>query len=105
MTLLADTHLATKQVQTRAFSEPMLVYLLTGVAVVGGLVYAVGGFNGSLRVRTVDVYDPAKDIWSSAASMEARRSTLGSAVLNGCIYAVGGFDGSSGNTAPCNSEK
>ena len=63
---------------------------------VGGLVYAVGGFNGSLRVRTVDVYDPVKDSWSSAASMEARRSTLGAAVLNGCIYAIGGFDGSSG---------
>jgi len=69
---------------------------IAGVAVLGGLVYAVGGFNGSLRVRTVDVYDPAKDSWSSVASMEARRSTLGAAVLNGCIYAIGGFDGSSG---------
>ena len=63
-----------------------------------GLVYAVGGFNGSLRVRTVDVYDPIKDMWSSVASMEARRSTLGAAILNGMIYAVGRFDGSSGVT-------
>ena len=70
--------------------------LFLGVAVVGGLVYAVGGFNGSLRVRTVDVYDPVKDSWSSVASMEARRSTLGVDVLSGCIYAIGGFDGSSG---------
>lgn len=71
-----------------------------GVAVVRGRVYAVGGFNGSLRVRTVDVYDPATDTWSSIASMEARRSTLGVAVLNEYIYAVGGFDGSAGlNTA------
>ena len=67
-----------------------------GVAVVRGLVYAVGGFNGSLRVRTVDVYDPARDSWSSAPNMEARRSTLGVAVLNDQIYAVGGFDGSTG---------
>ena len=65
-------------------------------SVMNGLVYAVGGFNGSLRVRTVDVYDPAKDQWSAIVSMEARRSTLGAAVLNGLIYAVGGFDGSSG---------
>lgn len=35
-------------------------------------VYAVGGFNGSLRVRTVDVYDPATDQWSTCCSMEAR---------------------------------
>ncbi len=63
---------------------------------VNGLVYAVGGFNGSLRVRTVDVYDPVRDMWSTVASMEARRSTLGAALLNGLIYGVGGFDGSSG---------
>jgi len=67
-----------------------------GVAVVQGRVYAVGGFNGSLRVRTVDFYDPLRDAWSSAPNMEARRSTLGVAVLNDCIYAVGGFDGSTG---------
>lgn len=67
-----------------------------GLAVIGDKVYAVGGFNGSLRVRTVDVYDPASDSWSNCCSMEARRSTLGVAVLNGCIYAVGGFDGSTG---------
>ena len=67
-----------------------------GVALINGLVYAVGGFNGSLRVRTVDVYDPMKNVWSSAPSMEARRSTLGVAVLDGRIMAVGGFDGSTG---------
>ena len=67
-----------------------------GVALINGIVYAVGGFNGSLRVRTVDMYDPMKDVWTGCPSMEARRSTLGVAVLNDVIYAVGGFDGSSG---------
>ncbi|ETN63611.1 ring canal kelch protein [Anopheles darlingi] len=67
-----------------------------GLAVLGDKVYAVGGFNGSLRVKTVDVYDPALDQWTTSHCMEARRSTLGVAVLNNCIYAVGGFDGSTG---------
>ena len=67
-----------------------------GVAVLDGLVYAVGGFNGSLRVRTVDCYDPVKDQWRPVASMEARRSTLGAAVMNGLLYAIGGFDGTTG---------
>ena len=58
-----------------------------GVAVVRGRVYAVGGFNGSLRVKTVDEYDPVKDGWQPVASMDARRSTLGVAVLNDHIYA------------------
>lgn len=48
-----------------------------GLAVLNDKVYAVGGFDGSLRVRTVDVYDPAIDSWSTSCSMEARRSTLG----------------------------
>ncbi|KAH1166671.1 hypothetical protein KIL84_015843 [Mauremys mutica] len=67
-----------------------------GVVFMAGNVYAVGGFNGSLRVRTVDVYDGVKDQWTSIASMQERRSTLGAAVLNELLYAVGGFDGSTG---------
>ncbi|XP_061626474.1 kelch-like protein 2 isoform X3 [Phyllopteryx taeniolatus] len=67
-----------------------------GVVYVGTCVYAVGGFNGSLRVRTVDCYDPLMDRWTSVSSMQDRRSTLGAAVLNGLLYAVGGFDGSTG---------
>ncbi|KAM6440908.1 kelch-like protein 2 isoform 2-T2 [Liasis olivaceus] len=67
-----------------------------GVVYMNGLVFAVGGFNGSLRVRTVDSYDPVKDQWTSVANMQDRRSTLGAAELNGLLYAVGGFDGSTG---------
>ena len=48
----------------------------------------------------MDQYDPTSDTWTSIASMEARRSTLGVAVFNDMIFAVGGFDGSCGlNTA------
>ncbi|CAL8075498.1 unnamed protein product [Calicophoron daubneyi] len=67
-----------------------------GVAVVGGLVYVVGGFNGALRVRSVEIYDPLRNTWHSGPNMECRRATLGVAVLNGHIYAIGGFDGSTG---------
>ena len=67
-----------------------------GVAVLDGCIYAVGGFNGSLRIRTVDCYDPLRNQWRTVASMEARRSTLGAAVLNGLLYAIGGFDGTTG---------
>lgn len=74
--------------------------LLPGVVYVSGCVYAVGGFNGSLRVRTVDCYDPMMDRWTSVSSMQDRRSTLGAAVLNGLLYAVGGFDGSTGGVGP-----
>jgi kelch-like protein 2/3 len=59
-----------------------------GLAVVLGKTYAVGGFNGSLRVKTVDIFDPQTGKWTSGPPMNARRSTLGVAVLNNKIYAV-----------------
>ena len=87
----------------------------------GDLVYAIGGFNGSARIRSVEIYDPRRyacrltrrqcrlchlvnlrqwflyrDLWLTGPPMEARRSTLGVAVLEGTIIAVGGFDGSTG---------
>lgn len=64
-----------------------MIYI-AGLSVLGGRVYAVGGFNGSQRIRTVDVYDASADQWSACSGMEARRSTLGVAVLGNCIYAV-----------------
>lgn len=59
-----------------------------GLALVDNKVYAVGGFNGSLRVKTVEVYDTQSDSWSTGPPMSARRSTLGVAVLGNKIYAV-----------------
>ncbi|XP_056130977.1 kelch-like protein 3 isoform X2 [Lampris incognitus] len=67
-----------------------------GVVSMAGHVYAVGGFNSSLRERTVDVYDGVRDQWSAVSSMQERRSTLGAAVLGDLLYAVGGFNGSIG---------
>lgn len=67
----------------------MIIFLPhIGLSVLGGRVYAVGGFNGSARVRTVDIYDASTDQWSPCPEMSARRSTLGVAVLGNCIYAV-----------------
>ena len=36
-----------------------------GVGVLGGLVYAVGGYDGNSRhcLSSVEVYDPDRDIW------------------------------------------
>lgn len=80
---------------SRWFKTDFLRHFL-GVVSMGGRVFAVGGFNSSLRERTVDVYDGAKDQWESVASMQERRSTLGAAVLQDLLYAVGGFNGSIG---------
>jgi kelch-like protein 2/3 len=42
-----------------------------------GLVYLIGGFNGTSRIRSVDIYNPAHDEWTNGADMLSRRGTLG----------------------------
>lgn len=44
-----------------------------GVAVVNGLLYAIGGYDGQSRLRTVEVYNPETDTWTKVASMNTQR--------------------------------
>ena len=60
-----------------------------GVAVLDGMLYAVGGYNGQETLRTVEKYDPALGQWTMVADMLNARSLLGVAALNGFLYAVG----------------
>ncbi|XP_045512605.1 kelch-like ECH-associated protein 1B isoform X3 [Pieris brassicae] len=64
-----------------------------GVAVMDGLLYAVGGSAGSEYHKSVERYDPETDTWTYAASMGCARLGVGVAVVNRLLYAVGGFDG------------
>ncbi|ELK24978.1 Tyrosine-protein phosphatase non-receptor type 23 [Myotis davidii] len=66
-----------------------------GVAVVNGLLYAIGGYDGQLRLSTVEVYNPETDTWARAGSMNSKRSAMGTVVLDGQIYVCGGYDGTS----------
>nr|7ONH_A Chain A, SAKe6BE-L3 [synthetic construct]7ONH_B Chain B, SAKe6BE-L3 [synthetic construct] len=83
-----------------------------GVAVLNGLIYAVGGFatleteSGELvptELNSVEAYDPERNEWSLVAPLSTRRSGVGVAVLNGLIYAVGGYDGSPDGSTHLNS--
>ena len=44
-----------------------------GVAVTGGKLYAFGGFNGSERLSTVEVYDPKAKKWVQGRTMLCKR--------------------------------
>ncbi|XP_060679705.1 kelch-like protein 18 [Hemiscyllium ocellatum] len=73
-----------------------------GVAMVNGLLYAIGGFDGQSRLNTVEVYNPETDKWTKVASMNSKRSAMGTAVMDGHIYVCGGYDGiSSLNSVEC----
>ncbi|OCT90403.1 hypothetical protein XELAEV_18019015mg [Xenopus laevis] len=57
-------------------------------------VFAMGGYNGTDQLNSVERYDVEKDVWSFVAPMRHRRSALGVTVHQGKIYVLGGYDGS-----------
>jgi N-acetylneuraminic acid mutarotase len=68
-----------------------------GAALIDGRIYVVGGRIGSTfiiglsnNVSTNEVYDVAKNTWSSVVGMPTPRSGIGVAVLNGRMHVLGG---------------
>jgi N-acetylneuraminic acid mutarotase len=63
----------------------------TSAAVLDGKIYAIGGrWSGIGEMKSVEVYDPAGDTWSSAPDLQTARGGFASVVVNGIIYAIGG---------------
>jgi hypothetical protein len=63
----------------------------------GTCLYAVGGFDGSNFVGTLEAYSPKSNIWTTLPSMPTPRLRLGAAaapcpqgVKGTCLFAVGG---------------
>ena len=48
-----------------------------GVAIVNRLLYGVGGYDGTNRLRSVERYHPENDEWVPVASMNTTRSGAG----------------------------
>lgn len=63
-----------------------------GTAVVGDLVYAIGGYENSYSGR-VQVFDSASGAWVERAPLGVPRTRLEAVELGGKIYAIGGFNG------------
>ncbi|KAE9544394.1 hypothetical protein AGLY_001573 [Aphis glycines] len=65
-----------------------------GVGVLNGLMYAVGGTNGSV-LKSVEVYSPSDGVWTSIADMHLCRQNPGVVALNGLLYVIGGCQSNS----------
>ncbi|XP_075556835.1 kelch-like protein diablo [Dermacentor variabilis] len=67
-----------------------------------GHIYAMGGFDGRARLKTVERYDVKKNRWSMVADMNEVRSDASAAAACGRIYIAGGFTGEvTLNTVEC----
>ena len=64
-----------------------------GVSTLGGKIYAAGGYDGSLFLKSVECYDPQTDRWTYVAPMNIRRSRVALVSDAGRLYAIGGYDG------------
>jgi len=61
------------------------------VAVVNNKIYAIGGWNQTVR-STVEEYDRSSNAWTPKAPMPRARTGLIAIPVNGKIYAIGGSD-------------
>ena len=66
---------------------------------VGGVLYAVGGWNVCTPSARLEAYDPVANTWSQRAPMPTARGYLSAGVLNGQLYTVGGSVGCGANVA------
>lgn len=64
-----------------------------GMEVIDGIIYLVGGTNGSEILNTVHCYNPVTERWFQRANMYEQRCYVSTAVLNGLLYAMGGHNG------------
>ena len=64
-----------------------------GVASLNGKLYACGGYDGSVFLKTVETYDPVINKWTLVAPMNVKRSRVALVANCGKLYAIGGYDG------------
>ena len=74
---------------------------LAAVAGRDGLIYALGGFNGTasggVELATVEAFDPATNAWTTKASLLTARAGLAAVTgPDGLIYAIGGQNSTAG---------
>lgn len=56
-------------------------WVQVGLAVVNGQLYAVGGFDGTAYLKTIEVYDPEQNQWRLCGAMNYRRLGGGVGVM------------------------
>ena len=64
---------------------------VSGVCSLDQSIYAVGGYDGSSQLSSMERYDVWLDQWTAITPMNCPRSALSVSIVNNCIYAIGKF--------------
>src|SRR5829696_2857086 len=63
-----------------------------GVSVVNGVIYTVGGYNGSnQRTTAVQAYTSSTNAWTTKAPLPSARNSMVVGSINGVLYVAGGM--------------
>eukprot|EP00102_Acyrthosiphon_pisum_P021158 XP_016658368.1 PREDICTED: kelch-like protein 2 [Acyrthosiphon pisum] len=60
-----------------------------GIGVLDGVLYAVGGCDGSKTLSSVEAYRPSTGVWTTIVDMHLPRRRAGVVALNGLLYVIG----------------
>ena len=69
------------------------VVTVAGLCALGGRLLALGGWDGSCYLSSVEEYEREENMWSAAPSMREARYAPAVASTHGAVYLVGGWDG------------
>jgi len=64
-------------------------FLIPGIAALEGYIYAVGGYDSSSQLSSVERYCVQTDTWEFVSPMKSPRSALSVAAVGGKLYALG----------------
>lgn len=64
-----------------------------GIISKNGLLYVIGGSDGTKSLCTVEIYDPRMNLWTSGPNMTSCRANVSANLVDDRIWAVGGFSG------------
>ncbi|XP_060879864.1 ring canal kelch homolog isoform X2 [Metopolophium dirhodum] len=73
-------------------AEMCVPRIAAGVGVLDGILYVVGGYDGTNTHRSAEAYQPSTGVWTTIPDMHFCRYYPGVTVLNGLLYVVGGCD-------------
>ena len=64
--------------------------LFTGLAILDGFIYAVGGWNGTSRLNSVECYNSRTNSWSDVTPMNVALASPAVTAYQGRLYVCGG---------------
>ena len=56
-------------------------------------IMVLGGYNGTSRVATVEIFDPSTNRWTMGQPMSQERSNFATCVIENKLYVIGGYTG------------